>query len=272
MKFLYVASVCLVLSASSALAQSNRGTITGTVTDGGGGVVPGASVLAEDPSTGTKYETVTTSTGNYTIVQVPVGTYNLTVELAGFGKFRQEGIRVFTAQTARVDAKLEVGNLSEEVRVVADASMLKTENGEISSSITSENLNELPLNFGARGNFAAAAIRNPYTFVNLVPGGSISSYSSIKLNGAPLNTYQIRVEGMEANNNRLAIRVDQVQPSVESLEEMTVHTSNFAAEYGSVAGGIFNMTAKSGTNQFRGSAFNYLVNEAFGAGIPYTND
>jgi outer membrane receptor protein involved in Fe transport len=228
--------------------------------------------VAEDPATGGKYETVTTATGNYTLVQVPVGTYNLTVELSGFGKFRQEGIRIFTAQTARIDAKLEVGNLSEEVKVVADASMLKTENAEISSSITSENLNELPLNFGARGNFAAAAIRNPYTFVNLVPGGSISSYSSIKLNGAPLNTYQIRVEGMEANNNRLVIRVDQVQPSVESLEEMTVHTSNFAAEYGSVAGGIFNLTAKSGTNQFRGSLFNYLVNEAFGSGIPYTND
>jgi hypothetical protein len=272
MRFPWIASLCLALSVSAASAQSNRGTITGTVIDAGGGVVPGANVVAEDPQTGTKYETVTTPTGSYTIVQVPVGVYNLTVELTGFGKFRQEGIRVFTAQTARIDAKLEVGNLSEEVRVVADASMLKTENAEISSSITSENLNELPLNFGARGNFAAAAIRNPYTFVNLVPGGSISSYSSIKLNGAPLNTYQIRVEGMEANNNRLVIRVDQVQPSVESLEEMTVHTSNFAAEYGSVAGGIFNLTAKSGTNQFRGSLFNYLVNEAFGAGIPYTNN
>ncbi|MCM3878519.1 MAG: TonB-dependent receptor [Vicinamibacterales bacterium] len=272
MRRLWIAGLCLALSVTAAFAQSNRGTITGTVTDAGGGVVPGANVVAEDPQSGTKYETVTTPTGSYTIVQVPVGVYNLSVELQGFGKFRQEGIRIFTAQTARIDAKLEVGNLSEEVRVVADASMLKTENAEISSSITSENLNELPLNFGARGNFAAAAIRNPYTFVNLVPGGSISSYSSIKLNGAPLNTYQIRVEGMEANNNRLVIRVDQVQPSVESLEEMTVHTSNFAAEYGSVAGGIFNLTAKSGTNQFRGSMFDYFVNEAFGAGIPYTND
>ena len=127
--------------------------------------------------------------------------------------------------------------------------------------MTSEKLNSLPLNFGARGNFAAAAIRNPYSFVTLVPGGNISSYSSLKVGGAPLNTFQIRVEGMEANNHRLMIRVDQVQPSVESLEEMTVHTSNFAAEYGQVAGGIFNLTAKSGTNTFRGSLFEYYVNE-----------
>jgi hypothetical protein len=254
------------------VAQTDRGTITGTVTDENGGVIPGASVVAVHAETGAKYESVSTSTGNYSLPQVPVGTYNLTVELAGFGRFRQEGIRIFVAQTARIDAKLKVGALSEEVTVVADASMLKTESAELSSSITSENLNELPLNFGARGNQAAAAIRNPYTFVNLVPSGSISSYSSIKLNGAPLNTYQIRVEGMEANNNRLVIRVDQVQPSVEALEEMTVHTSNFAAEYGSVAGGVFNMVAKSGTNKFRGSAFDYYSTEKLGAGIPYTND
>jgi hypothetical protein len=271
MKALSIVTLCVLL-VTPAFAQSDRGTITGTITDQDGGIVPGASVVAVNVDNGAKYETVTTTTGNYSLPEVPVGMYNLTVELTGFGRFRQEGIRIFVAQTSRVDAKLRVGALSEEVNVVADASMLKTENAEISSSITSETLNELPLNFGARGNFAAAAIRNPYTYVNLVPSGNISSYSSIKLNGAPLNTYQIRVEGMEANNNRLVIRVDQVQPSVEALEEMTVHTSNFAAEYGSVAGGVFNLVAKSGTNKFRGGAFGYYVNEAFGAGIPYTSD
>ena len=203
---------------------------------------------------------------------MPVGTYHLNIELQGFGRFRQEGIRIFVGQTARIDAKLQLGNLAEEVNVVADASMLDTQSAEIASSVTSENLNALPLNFGARGNFAAASIRNPYSFVTLVPGGNISSYSSLKVGGAPLNTFQIRVEGMEANNHRLMIRIDQVQPSVESLEEMTVHTSNFAAEYGQVAGGIFNLTAKSGTNTLRGSLFEYYVNEKFGSGIPFTND
>jgi len=257
--------------ATGAFAQSDRGTITGTVVDPDGGVVPGASVVAENPENGARYETVTTQTGNYTLPQVPVGTYHLNVELAGFGRFRQEGIRIFVGQTAQIDARLKLGNLAEEVNVVADASMLDTQSAEIASSVTSENLNNLPLNFGARGNFAAAGIRNPYTFVTLVPGGNISSYSSLKVGGAPLNTFQIRVEGMEANNQRLLIRIDQVQPSVESLEEMTVHTSNFAAEYGQVAGGIFNLTAKSGTNTYRGSLFEYYVNEKFGAGIPFTN-
>ncbi len=270
-KVLSYAMLCLLLAAT-AHAQSDRGTITGTVTDSSGAVVPGAIVVAENPQTGTRHETVSTSTGSYTLPQVPVGVYNLTVALEGFGRFHQEGIRIYVAQSARVDAKLLVGGVAEEVNVIANASLLRTESAEQSSSITSENLSALPLNFGARGNFAAAAIRNPYTFVNMVPGGQISNYSSIKLNGAPLNTFQIRVEGMESNNQRLMIRTDQVQPSVESLEEMTVHTSNFAAEFGQVAGGIFNLTAKSGTNALRGSAFQYFVNEAFGAGIPFTDD
>ena len=262
----------LVALTTGVLAQSDRGTITGTVVDPDGAVVPGATVVAENPANGAKYETVTTQTGNYTLSQVPVGTYNLNIEVPGFGRFRQEGIRIFVGQTAQIDAKLKLGNLAEEVNVVADASMLDTQSAEIASSVTSENLNALPLNFGARGNFAAASIRNPYSFVTLVPGGNISSYSSLKVGGAPLNTFQIRVEGMEANNHRLMIRIDQVQPSVESLEEMTVHTSNFAAEHGQVAGGIFNLTAKSGSNTLRGSLFEYYVNEKFGAGIPFTND
>src|SRR5215203_1246591 len=101
--------MCLALvagTATSAFAQSDRGTITGTVADTNGGVVPGAVVVAENPENGARYETVTTQTGNYTLVQVPVGTYHLTVELPGFIRFRQEGIRIFVGQTARIDATL----------------------------------------------------------------------------------------------------------------------------------------------------------------------
>ncbi len=271
MRILTVATLLLV-SATSGLAQSDRGTIAGTVTDPGGAVIPGVPVVAENPETGVRFETVSTATGNYTILQLPPGTYNLQAELTGFGPFHQEGIRVYVGQTARIDVQLRLGALAEEVSVVGTASLLQTTSAEQSTSIAVEDINALPLNFGARGNFFAANIRNPYSFVTLVPGGNISSYSSLKVGGAPINTYQIRVDGMEANNHRLVIRVDQVQPSVESLEEMTVHTSNFAAEYGQVAGGVFNLTAKSGTNAFHGSLFDYYVHEKFGAGIPYTDD
>jgi len=182
MKVWTCAALCLLL-ASGAYAQSDRGTIAGTVTDPDGGVVPGVPVVAENPETGVRFETVTTGTGNYTIAQLPPGTYNLHAELAGFGPFRQEGIRVYVGQTARIDVQLRVGALTEEVSVVGTASLLQTTSAEQSTSVAIEELNALPLNFGARGNFFAANIRNPYSFVTLVPGGSISSYSSRKVGG-----------------------------------------------------------------------------------------
>src|SRR5579884_3285750 len=267
----HVCLACFLFCAGALFAQSDRGVITGAVLDQAGAVVPNANVVARNTETGAQYETQTTATGNYTLSQLPAGSYDLSVEAAGFNKFVQQGIRVFVARTERVDVTLRVGGTTESITVSADASLLKTENEEQSTTIGVEKLDELPLNFGANGNNASANIRNPYTFVTLVPTGTISSYSTIRLNGAPINTFQVRVEGQQANNNRLMIRQDQLQPSVEALQEVSVQASNFSAEYGQVAGGMFNLTAKSGTNQFHGSLFEYFVNEDLGAGIPFTN-
>ncbi len=261
---------CFLLT-TAVLAQSERGSITGTVTDSAHAVVPRATVLATSTQTGVHYQSVTTDTGDYTVSEIPAGSYSLSVEAPGFSKFIQEGIRIYVAQAARIDVVLQVGATSESVTVSGEAPLLRTENAEQSTTITLETLNDLPLNFGQRGNVGSANIRNPYTFVTLVPGGNIMSYSSIKLNGAPLDTDSVRVEGQDSNNSRLMYRQDQVQPSVEALEEISVQTSNFAPEFGQVSGGMFNLVAKSGTNQFHGSAFEYFVNEDLGAGIPYTS-
>jgi len=228
-------------------------------------------VVATSNQTGVTYQSVTTQTGDYTIPQLPAGNYDLQVEVPGFKKFVLQGIRIYVAQTTRSDVVLQVGATGETVNVTAEAQLLRTENAEQSTSITRETLNDLPLNFGQRGNIGSANIRNPYTFVTLVPGGNILYYSTIKLNGAPPDTDSIRVEGQDANNTRLMSRQDQLQPSVEALEEVSVQTSNFAPEYGQVSGGMFNLVARSGTNQFHGSAFEYFVNEDLAAGIPFTN-
>ncbi len=262
----------LLLLSGAASAQSDRGTITGTVTDPADAVIPRAAVSAVNVETGSVYRTTTTETGNYTLAQLPAGRYNLAFESQGFNKYVQEGIRVYVARSARIDVAMQVGTTTESVTVSADAPLLKSDNAEQSTTIAREKLDELPLNFGTRGNNASANIRNPYTFVSLVPSGNLDWYNSIKLNGAPVNTFSVRVEGQEANNNRLNIRQDQIQPSVEALEEVSVQTSNFAPEYGQVAGGMFNLTARSGTNQFHGSAFEYFVNEALNAGLPYTDN
>jgi hypothetical protein len=234
--------------------------------------VPNCSVTATNTATGVEYKTSTTSTGDYTIEELPIGVYDVAVTAPGFSTFVQRGVRIYIAQTARIDANLQVGQARQQVTVTGEAPLLKSESADQSENVPVEQLDNLPLNFGANGNTASANIRNPYTFINLVPSGSVSSYSSIRLNGAPLNTFYVNVEGQEANNQRLMIRQDQVQPSVESLQEMEVETSNFAPEYGQVAGGYINLVTKSGTNQLHGSLFEYWVNEDLGAGIPFTSD
>ena len=261
----------LLLLSVFSFGQSDRGSMTGDVRDQGDAVVPRAVVVATNTQNGAVYQTATTETGDYALQELPAGIYDLTVQAPGFGKYIQQGIRIYVEQAARIDVVLHVGSASESVLVTGEAPLLRTESAEQSSTLTRETLNDLPLNFGARGNVGSANIRNPYSFVTLVPGGDISGYSSIKLNGAPLDTDSIRVEGQDSNNTRLMYRQDQVQPSVEALEEISVQTSNFAAEFGQVSGGMFNLVAKSGTNQFHGSAFEYFVNEDLGAGLPYTN-
>lgn len=262
------AAVCCLLLTVSAFCQSDRGAITGTVLDPAGAVVPNAPVIATNSESGVLFRTTTTATGNYTIPLLPSGVYDLTVEVPGFKKFQQQGIRVQVALTARIDVVLQVGATTESVTVTADAPLMKTENAEQSTTISGEQINALPLNFA----IGQGAVRNPLSFVQLSPGASISGWNDIRVNGAPSNTFRIIFEGQDitsALNPRVS---DESQPSVEALQEFTLQTSNFAAEFGQVTGGLFNFTSRSGTNQLHGTAYEYFVNEAFNAGLPYTND
>src|SRR5881628_2880292 len=106
-----------------AFAQGDRGTITGTVSDPAGAVAPGAKIAVRNTDTGAEYNTVSTTTGNYTLVQLPAGVYELSAEAPGFNKFLQQGLRVQVAQTARVDVGLEIGGTTQSVTVSADASL-----------------------------------------------------------------------------------------------------------------------------------------------------
>ena len=260
-------AVVSLLCAAGVLAQSDRGTITGTVSDSAGAVVPNAAVVAANAETGVLSKTVTTSTGNYTIPSLPAGRYDLTVEVTGFKKYIQRGINVQVAETVRVDVGLEVGTASESVTVSADAAILKTEDAEQSETYTGDHLNSLPINFGIGG----GAIRNPLSFVELAPGSSLNGWNDIKVNGAPNGTFRIIFEGQDTTSNLNPRVSDESQPSMESIQEFTLQTSNYAPEFGQVTGGLFNFTARSGTNQFHGSAYEYSTNEDLGAGQPFTD-
>src|SRR6266478_3972465 len=268
-QFLLVA-LCILLIFPGVFAQSDRGTITGTVADQTNAVIPGASVVATNTETATKYETVSTETGNYTLAQLPAGVYQLSVELPGFKKYVRQGITVMVAQTLRLDVALAVGATTDEVTITADAPLLRTESSDVSHTVAAQRLDDLPI-LGIGGTLSGSAgIRNPYALVQLTPGSTWTPNSLVRMNGTPANTQSLRIEGQDASNSGTPGVPAQSQASVDAIQEVAIQTSNYAAEYGQVGGGVFNLTMRSGTNRFHGSAYDYFVNEVLNANQPFT--
>jgi len=253
--------------ALAAYAQSDRGSITGQITDPSGAAVASAKVEAKNVDTGSAYDAGSSETGNYVLPQLPTGNYQLTVTLAGFKKFVKENIFIPVAQTARVDVKLDIGATSDTVTVTQAAPLLKTESGEVSHNVASDRINNLPvLQIGT-----GAGLRSPYAMTTLIPGASYIPDLQIRINGLPSNTQSIRIEGQDAQMGISSGIQSWTQPSVDAIQETSIQTSNYSAEFGQAGGGVFNTTMKSGTNRYHGSAYDYFVNEMFNAGVPNTD-
>ena len=265
----------VLLYALCLIAQSDRGTLTGTVQDPGKAMIPGATVVAKNTETGSVFETVSTSTGNFTITALPAGMYDLTVEAPGFRRYLGRGTQVQVAQTVRLDVVLEVGAVTESVTVQAEAVLLKTDSAEQSVNVTGDKINNLPLNFGGGGG-NIGGMRTPLTFMVLSPGvsgvaGTGGTGTAARVNGLPGNSFRVFVDGQDTtNNNDTASTAGQ--PSVEMIEEFSLQTSNFSAEFGQVAGGMFTFATRSGTNRLHGSLYEYFNNEALDAGKPYVHE
>jgi len=261
-----------------AFAQSDRGTITGTVTDQSGAVVVGARVHAENSATHNVLETVTTETGNYTLAQIPVGMWNVVVEAPGFKRYSSTNNRIEVAQTIRLDPRLEVGAATETIAVQANAVAIRTEDANITTTVANEMFVELPIQW-SNGFYGNQAVRNPLSVAQIMPGmsGGTSYFNSQGLtgggssvNGAPPGTFKALVDGHDSTNIYAPAFFFYQQPSVEALEEVSLQTSGYSSEFGQAQGGIFNFTAKSGTNQYHGGMFYRLTNEALNAHQPYT--
>jgi hypothetical protein len=270
---LALAVVCL--TAVSAFAQSNQGTITGTISDPAAAVVPGAQIEVKNTATGVVYRGGTSATGNY-VLSVPAGTYQVSVTAPGFKNFIESNVQVIVATDTRKDVTLELGSATETISVEATAPLLKTESGEMSHTVDIDQVDQLPVLTIAGGNLFGATqmgqIRNPLQISELLPGVTFGNDSSLVVNGLPSNSEAIRIEGQDATGNIWKVLQQLSQgASVDAIQEVSVQTSNFAAEYGQVGGGYFNLTMKSGTNSLHGSAFDYLVNTAFNAGLPFTD-
>jgi len=257
---------CLLFVTLAAYGQS--GSITGTVNDPSGAAVPNVAISVKNIETGAVFESGASSTGNY-VVPVPAGNYEMTAQASGFKKYVRSNLVVQTATGTRLDVVLELGANTETITVNEQTPLLKTESGEMAHQLNTKDVNNLPL--FTIGNAGGTGTRNPLQQIVLLPGTSFQNETAVVVNGMPANSQSIRVEGQDATGNIWKIAQQNSQAGVEAIQEMAVQTSNFSAEYGQAAGGYFNYTMRSGTNAFHGSAYDYIVNEAMNAGLPFTD-
>src|SRR5690349_7461650 len=266
-------SLCLIASAAVIVAQSDRGTITGTVADPAGAVVPNAPIEARNSETGATFQAASSETGNYTLPQLPVGTYEISVAVAGFKKYVRQNITVGVAQTVRVDIALEVGSATESVTVSELSSLLKTESGEVSTTVGAQRMIDLGgLGIGRTAS-TSQGLRTYLSEIGLVPGASAPGTGfifGVRVNGSPNGTQRTIIDGADSTNQINSVQAG-TGASMDAMQETAIQTSNFAAEFGQVGGGLFNITMRSGTNQYHGVGYDYLVNEAFNASTPFTN-
>src|SRR5580658_2438194 len=176
-----------VICTALAFAQGDRGTITGTVTDPTGAVIPNANIQVTNSDTAALYKIGTSNTGNYTLANLPAGTYTLTVEAQGFKRFERPGLIVQVAETIRIDAALEVGSSTDTITVSTEAPLLNTESGEISHQVDFTSADLLPLftTNGTGGSSGLGNIRDPLAVLNILPGAQQTTDTILRVNGLP---------------------------------------------------------------------------------------
>ena len=256
-----------------AAAQSDRGTISGTILDSSGGVVEGASIVATGAETGAVYKTVSSATGGYRITDMQVGAYNLSVTAAGFKTSEHKRFLVQINTTSSLDITLQTGDIKETLTVIADAPTLQTDTSDMGTVVDKRQIMELPLALGGQG-----VLRAPEAFVFLTPGttgpGSNDSSNGVfeaKLAGGQNFGNEVILDGASTARADSGSAFDQTAPSVEALTEFKVTTSTVPAEFGRTSGGVESFATRSGTNTFHGTAYDIFRNEALNANTWFNN-
>jgi hypothetical protein len=252
-----------VLSSSlcSLHGQATFGSITGTVTDSTGAVIPNAEVQVTNQGTNVSRAVNSGDSGTFEVPNLNAGTYKVTSKAAGFKTFTVEGIDVAALRTVRVDVRMEVGEVGTEVTVQGAAPVIETDSASIASVRTTRDLNDLPLNI--RSTVSGTGDSGLYRYVFLTPTGGQGGGSRFSLGGARGSQNYFNVDGISSNSPAFGNSIGPAEPSFESIQEVRFEIVNNKAEFGEVA----NITAitKSGTNAFHGAAFWYHENSALNA-------
>ena len=262
---LVFASVCFAylcsLGSRPVAAQIESATFVGTVRDASGGVLAGATVTVTEVETNVVHKTAANEQGEYNVSHLKPGVYNIAIEQAGFKTATQSGVKVDINQVVRVDVTLVPGVVSEHIEVTAAEPLVESETSSIGQVIEQTQVHDLPLNG-----------RNFLQLAYLSPGVNQGEAGAVQQGGIPENERgngSIHVNGLMATNNNFLLNgfdnneqqigFEILQPPVEAIDEFKVQTSNFGADIGK-GGAVVNVVIKSGTNNFHGSAFEFLRN------------
>src|SRR5436190_18588720 len=250
----------LLLAATFMLmAQSERGNITGIVTDPTGAAIASAELSIVNRDTNATAKVISTSSGEYNAPNLQPGTYRVEISAPGFKHFLRQNVVVSASTTVRIDARLQLGQVSEQIEVTTAVSTIQTDDAKVSTQVENKLVDELPLQ-------VAGAMRSPFNLVAVVPEAQ-GSGQSLSLGGGQVAAWDATLDGYSVGTNRSGDTAEAAlnTPSLESLTEFTVDTNGFKAEYGQAGGGIMSFASKSGTNKFHGSTYDFLRNDAVDA-------
>ncbi|MBI3683437.1 MAG: carboxypeptidase regulatory-like domain-containing protein [Acidobacteria bacterium] len=262
--------ICVALLATAGFAQSPQGAITGIVMDTQQARIPGVEIVARQTSTNLTFRAVSAEDGAYTVPNLPVGAYEISASKEGFKTFRRGPVTLEVAQRLRLEITLDVGALTETVTVTGEVSRVRTEEATLGTVVEQQRIEELPLNG-----------RHVFNLVKIVAGvrpisratdgfGEITNqgFSQISFNGGPIYGNQFFVDG---GMNTVPVHNEiSVVPMVDAIQEFKVETNSLKAEFGQTSGGVVNVATKAGTNEFHGSLYEFLRNDALDARYAYS--
>src|SRR6266545_965721 len=277
-------AVCLLLSAVAASAQSATATLSGSVQDANGAVVPGTSITITNIATTLKREAATNSDGNFTVPLLPPGTYTLRAERDGFAPVQIENVLLNVGDQKALAIQLKTGDVKAQVQVISEATLIN-ESSAVATTIDRQFVNNLPLNGRS---FQSLILLTPGVVVT--PAGGQPNSGQFSINGQRNNANYFTVDGVSANigvgtsNGSIdskqaagsvpgltALGTTSNLVSIDALEEFKIQTATYTAEFGRQPGGQVQLVTRSGGNEFHGTAFEYLRNEAFDANNWFNN-
>jgi len=252
--FTILAVAAIVLPSSTATAQVSSGKVLGIVTDNSGGVLPGASIVLRNLGTGVTRETVSNDRGQYEVPGVQPGRYQIDAEVSGFRRVSHGPIVVQVGQEARLDIVLQLGEVAETITVQGTGTVVQTTTATIGKVVEEKQIVALPL---TDRNFASLGLLTP----GVTTRGQSTTDASYVVHGQRQDANNFQLDGVA--NVTLGGNTVQARPNVDAVQEFKIQTSNFSAEFGRNAGSVVQVVTKSGTNELRGSTWEFVRNDKF---------